>query len=422
MTVEDGIILRGEAILIPPTERAEILQQIHEGHQGITKSQLRARNCVYWPGINKDIQCMIEACETCQNFRPCQSHAPLKAAPPPSRPWQRLGTDLFEFDGNDFIVIADYYSNMPFLCKIPWGQCNAAKVISILKEVFLEHGVPETLISDNGPQYSSALFAEFVDEWKFTHVTSSPHHPEGNGFAESMVKVVKQMLQHAKYSGSDPHLALLSYRATPLDSKIASPAELMYWRHLQSTLPSCLRNTAPDAEDTQEALNNRANKSKANHDCTAGPERAPFYAGQDVSVWDPQRCLWVPAKIICRTANWAYQIKTPAGFQYTCTQDHVKAHHTAAHHTPEEPEELEPPTPTAVPHTTTPTVAPATPATSDKLSVPPPKPSSAPATLARQPVTPQPAKPTPAAPTSTPVLRRSKQTIIPPQCLITEKE
>ena len=283
-------------------------------------------------------------------------------------------------------------------------------------------GVPETLISDNGPQYSSALFAEFADEWKFTHVTSSPHHPEGNGFAESMVKVVKQMLQRAKYSGSDPHLALLSYRATPLDSKIASPVELMYQCHLQSTLPSHLRNTAPDAEDTQEALNNRANKSKANHDHTAGPERAPFYAGQDVSVWDPQRRLWVPAKIIRRTADRAYQIKTPAGSQYTRTRDHLKACHTTAHHTPEEPEELEPPTPTAVPHTTTPTVAPATPATSDKSPVPPLKPSSAPVTLARQPVTPQPAKPTPAAPASTPVLRRSKRTIIPPQHLITEKE
>ena len=171
---------------------------------------------------------MIEACETCQHFRPHQSHASLKATTPPSRPWQRLGIDLFKFDGNDYIVIADYYSNMPFLHKIPQGQCNAAKVISIFKEVFSEHGVPETLISDNGPQYSSALFAEFVDEWKFTHVTSSPHHPEGNGFAESIVKVVKQTLQCAKYSGSDPHLALLSYRATPLDSKIASPAELMY--------------------------------------------------------------------------------------------------------------------------------------------------------------------------------------------------
>ena len=68
MTVEDGIILHGEAILVPPVEQEEVLQQIHEGHQGITKCQLRARNCVYWPGINKDIQRMVESRDTCQRF------------------------------------------------------------------------------------------------------------------------------------------------------------------------------------------------------------------------------------------------------------------------------------------------------------------------------------------------------------------
>ena len=62
---------------------------------------------------------MIKACETCQCFQPRQSHAPLKATLPPSRPWQRLGTDLFKFNKSDYIVIADYYSNMPFLHKIP---------------------------------------------------------------------------------------------------------------------------------------------------------------------------------------------------------------------------------------------------------------------------------------------------------------
>ena len=251
-----------------------------------------------------------------------------------------------------------------------------------------------------------------------------PHHTtlRAMDLPESMVKIVKQTLQCAKYSGHDPHLALLSYRSTPLDSKIASPAELLYRCRLQSTLPSCLKNTAPDAEDTQEVLSNRAGKSKANHDHTAGPERAPFYAGQDVSVWDTHRHLWLPAKIIHCTADQAYLIKTPAGSQYTRTWGHLKACQTTALQTPEEPKELEPPIPTTVPHTTTPTVAPATPAISDRPSVPLLKPSSALVTLAKQPATPQPAKPTPAAPAPTPVLRQSKQTIIPPQCLITEKE
>ena len=227
MTVKDLIIICGEAVLIPATDRRRILQEIHEGYIGITKCQLCAKNCIYWPGISKDIQQMVEVCETCQCFCPHQPHAPLEATEPPTRPWQRVETDLFEFDGNDFLVIANCFSNLPIVCKIPQGQCNAAKFISLLKETS-EHGIPEVLMSDNGPHYSSLSFAKFGHDWKFTHTTSLPHHPEGNGFVESMVKVVKQLLQHEKYSRSDPHLALLSYRSTPLDSKIASPAKLLY--------------------------------------------------------------------------------------------------------------------------------------------------------------------------------------------------
>ena len=116
---------------------------------------------------------------------------------------------------------------MPIVQKVPHGQCNSSKVISLLKEIS-EHGSQETLVSNNSTQYALTAFAEFVDGWKFTHMTFSMNHPKGNGFAASMVKIVKQTLQCAKFSGCDPHLALLSYRCTPLDSQIASPAKLLY--------------------------------------------------------------------------------------------------------------------------------------------------------------------------------------------------
>ena len=66
LTVEDGLILCGEAIIIPPGERKKVLEQIHQGHLGTSKCQCRARQCVYWPGINKDIEHLVEACATCQ--------------------------------------------------------------------------------------------------------------------------------------------------------------------------------------------------------------------------------------------------------------------------------------------------------------------------------------------------------------------
>ena len=125
---------------------------------------------------------------------------------------------------------------MPIIQKVTSWTMQSSKVILLLKEIFSEHGSPETLVSDNSPQYALTASAEFVDEWKFTQMTSSPNHLKGNGFAESMVKIVKQTVQSAKFGGCDPHLALLSYRCTSLDSQIVSAAELLYQQCLQSTL------------------------------------------------------------------------------------------------------------------------------------------------------------------------------------------
>ena len=70
-------------------------------------------------------------------------------------------TDIFMLEGVDHLVVGDFYSKMIFIQHIPPGQSNANKVISLLKMMFAEHGIPEVLHSDNGPQYASAQFANF---------------------------------------------------------------------------------------------------------------------------------------------------------------------------------------------------------------------------------------------------------------------
>ena len=100
---------------------------------------------------------------------------------------------------------------MLFIRRIPSSQYNAAKTISVLKELFSEHGIPETIRSDNGLQFASHQFTEFTKEWNFDHTTSSPRNPRNNGQAKAAVKVTKGLLTHAKYT-------LLSLEAIQLET------------------------------------------------------------------------------------------------------------------------------------------------------------------------------------------------------------
>ena len=100
------------------------------------------------------------------------------------------------------------------------------------KSIFAKFGIPELVLSDNGPQFSSREFEDYC----FTHITSSPYHHQGNGEAERAVQTMKNLPKKS----TDPYIALLNYRTTPLLHGY-SPAELMMNRKLRncvSTIPS----------------------------------------------------------------------------------------------------------------------------------------------------------------------------------------
>ena len=99
------------------------------------------------------------------------------------------------------------------------------------------YGIPITLMSDGGPQFSSAEFHRFAEEWGFDHNTSSPYYPQSNGLAENGVKVMKYLLTKAAEKGEDPYLAMLACRDASLD-KSKSPAELLPGRKVRTRLLS----------------------------------------------------------------------------------------------------------------------------------------------------------------------------------------
>ena len=148
-----------------------MLQQLHQFHQGTTKAQLFAHGCVFWLGINKAIEEAVQQCETCTWFQAQNAAAPLTLMPTPSHPWQMCTMDIFTLEGTDYLICSDFYLKIILIQHLPSGQSNTVKVISLLKEMFSEHGIPKVLYSNNGPQYASVQFTEFCTSWGITHET-----------------------------------------------------------------------------------------------------------------------------------------------------------------------------------------------------------------------------------------------------------
>ena len=112
LTIEDGLVLCGEALIVPPLESERILHQLHQFHQGITKAQLLVHVCIFWPSINKAIEEVVCQCETCSQFQAQNAAAPLTPTPTPSLPWQMCAMDIFTLEGVNYLICGNFYLKM----------------------------------------------------------------------------------------------------------------------------------------------------------------------------------------------------------------------------------------------------------------------------------------------------------------------
>ena len=232
LSMENGLITKGARLLIPSTLRRKVLEQIHDGHLGIEKCMLKARDSVFWPGISNDIQETVEKCGICQaSSRVAKPVANVSDMPPHA--WHTLGTDLFYWNKIDYLVIGDYFSKYLIVRRLPNSSTHA--VIKELGLVFTELGRPFILRSDNGPCYSSREFHNFLSFCQVDHITSSPHYPQRNGFAEALVGITKKLMEKSVKEGKLWNYGLLQYRTTPISSTLPSPLEMLTGRRPHST-------------------------------------------------------------------------------------------------------------------------------------------------------------------------------------------
>lgn len=290
-----GMVFKGEKIVIPMQLREEMLKRIHAGHMGIEKSKQRSRDILFWPGMSKQIACMVEQCSNCLERRMSNAKEPLISHPIPNRPWQIVGTDLLTWNSDHYIVVVDYYSRYFDLEKLK--STTAAAVILKLKKVFAAHGIPEKVISDNGPQFSSKEFENFARTWDFVHVTSSPHYPQSNGLSEKAVQIAKSLMDKAKADKKDPYISLLEYRNTPVDG-FRSPAQLLMSRRLRSILATTSQQLQPETVSGNDVHARREQKQQyqAKYYNRSAKPLTPLRAGDHVRIQELGK--WKPAVVI----------------------------------------------------------------------------------------------------------------------------
>ena len=226
----DGLLFKAQKLIVPQSNRKEMLKLIHVSHEGIVKCKQRGRDILFRPGMSSQIEEKVSQCSLCAQFQRAQPREAMIIQDLPDRMWSKVGTDLFEYNGGHHLLCVDYYSKWIEVAKL--DNLTSGNIICHLKSQFVRYGIPDELLS--GPQYASSASTDFRKSYGFVHTTSSPHFPQTNGEAERAVQTIKNLLKKAQ----DPYQGLLNYRNTPLDGINLSPAQLLMDRRLKSSQPT----------------------------------------------------------------------------------------------------------------------------------------------------------------------------------------
>ena len=245
LSVEQNCILRGSRVVVPKQLKQQVLAELHADHQGIVRAKAVARSYMWWPGIDKDIEMYIKQCPSCaihQNYpKPARFH-PWEY---PRYPWQRLHIDYAgPFLGYSYLIVVDAHSKWPEI--IPMQSTTSVSTIKVLMQIFAIHGLPERIVSDNGPQFCSQEFKDFLAVNGIQHIQSAPYHPATNGEAERFVQTFKQHMKCKNANTSTVHSSiskfLLTYRTTPHATTGVAPSLLLMGRKIRTKLDLMLPN------------------------------------------------------------------------------------------------------------------------------------------------------------------------------------
>ena len=266
LSVQDGCVLWGTRVVVPPQLREKVLQKLHEGHPGASRMKSLARSFVWWPGMDKNIEDRVKACEPCQRSRYLPAAAPLQPWEWPQRPWARVHIDYAgPFMGRMFLILVDAHSKWMEVKSV--SSATTSTTVEQLRAIFATHGLPEMLVSDNGSVFTSAEFKSFIKSNGIRHATSAPYHPASNGLAERAVQTFKESMKKMSNGSIGTRLSrfLFTYRTTPHTTTGISPAKLLFNRRPRTRLEllrPCIQSHVLKKQQNQKVTHDKSAKAR----------------------------------------------------------------------------------------------------------------------------------------------------------------
>lgn len=313
LTVTDGIVYKGLQVLIPTPLKNTMLHRIHVAHLGPESNIRMCKDILFWPNMKADIQDMCQACGKCAQFRVQNQKEPMSSQPTPQYPWQFVSQDLCCFESGNALVTVDHYSD--FIEVDELDNTLASTITARTEAHIARHGVPEVILTDNGPQFTASEYEGLCQRYRIHHITSSPYWPQGNGRAEAAVKVIKRILQKAGKANLQE--ALLNYRNTPQQGHTLSPSQRSMGRRTRTTLPAArtLLMSEQSAE-VQSAINLKKAAAKHYYDRRTGPRLPQVATGDFVYLKPPPHRKagpWPYGVVTDIPTPHSYRVDTPTG-------------------------------------------------------------------------------------------------------------
>jgi transposase InsO family protein len=290
-------------VVVPGSLVSRTLDLLHTSHWGVVRMKQLSRRYVWWSTINSDIEKAVKSCTSCREIanNPTRQYI---SWPETRKPWERIHLDFAgPFKGKMWLVCTDAHSKYPYVAILDIGKTTAEDTIAVLRHIFIAEGLPETIVTDNGPQFTSHEFQEFCMDHGIKHMTSPPFHPASNGEAERLVQSLKRSIDKNCAGGvpvkASLQLFLATYRCLPHPSlNWKSPAEVLHGRQPRNLLS--LMNPMQKSE----SLTSKKSTSTASQFSANSLVYARSYSSGS---------KWLPGTIVNKLGNTMFRVQTDRG-------------------------------------------------------------------------------------------------------------